>query len=435
MFSPGKTRLGADKCGLLQKILFAPCGKEHTAAIVLWQKCRKGIGTNMKSLCILGSTGSIGRQALDVCRQNGYRVEALAAGKDSKTLAEQARAFGVSVVAIYDQSGYQDLKLRLDDTSIRVLCGAEGVCELAGHPDCDIVLNAIVGVAGLLPTIAAIKAKKCLALANKESLVTAGELVTGLAKQNGVRILPVDSEHSAIFQCLQGNNKREELKKIILTASGGPFFGRKMSELSQVTLREALSHPNWSMGAKITVDSATMMNKGLEVIEAAWLFNVTANEIGVVVHRESVVHSAVEFIDGSVIAQMGVPDMRLPIQYAITYPKRVCSPVAELSLIKYGTLTFLEPDEDTFVCLNAAKQSLAMGGLAPCVVNGANEEAVALFLQEELRFTDIGELVCGALKDVAKPFCNRAYNIDDVLDADKAAREYVRSRASVKKKQ
>ncbi|MFA9381146.1 MAG: 1-deoxy-D-xylulose-5-phosphate reductoisomerase, partial [Acetanaerobacterium sp.] len=272
----------------------------------------------MKKLSILGSTGSIGTQALDVCRQNGYVVAGLAANTNSRLLAEQARAFGVPVIAVCDETAYHDLKVSLADTSTRVLLGEEGVCEIASLPGCDTVLNAIVGIAGLHPTMAAIRAKKTLALANKESLVAGGALVMEAARQNGVTILPVDSEHSAIFQCLEGNNRADEVYKIILTASGGPFFGKTRTELCNVTPEQALAHPNWNMGAKITVDSATMMNKGLEIIEAAWLFGVSADKIEVVVHRESVVHSAVEYVDGAVIAQLGVPDMRLPIQYALT---------------------------------------------------------------------------------------------------------------------
>ncbi len=376
----------------------------------------------MKKLSLLGSTGSIGTQALEVCRQNGYAVASLAAGTNSKLLEQQAREFNVPVVAIYDKTAYKDLKLRLADTSVRVLAGEEGVCEAATLTECDTVLNAVVGIAGLRPTMAAISAKKTLALANKESLVTGGALVMQAARKNGVSILPVDSEHSAIFQCLTGNNNSDELSRIILTASGGPFFGKTKEQLFDVTREQALRHPNWDMGAKITIDSATMMNKGLEIIEAAWLFDVSAQQIDVVVHRESVIHSAVEYIDGSVIAQLGVPDMRLPIQYALTYPNRLPCPSHRLSLTQYGTLTFFEPDYETFLCLNAAKQALLLGGLAPCVINGANEQAVDLFLNGHIRFTDIGELVCGALQHLPH---DAAHNIEDVFCADKAAREYV----------
>lgn len=376
----------------------------------------------MKKLSILGSTGSIGTQALDVCRQNGYSVAALAAGSNTKLLEQQVRKFSVPVAAVYDEAAYRDLKQRLADTSVKVLAGEQGVCEAAAQDECDTVLNAIVGIAGLRPTMTAISAGKTLALANKESLVTGGNLVMQAAKERGVSILPVDSEHSAIFQCLEGNNNSDEIFKIILTASGGPFFGKTKEELYKVTKEQALKHPNWDMGAKITIDSATMMNKGLEIIEAAWLFRVNTDQIEVVVHRESVIHSAVEFVDGSVIAQLGVPDMRLPIQYALTYPNRVKGPSHRLSLTQYGTLTFFEPDYETFRCLGAAKEALAMGGLAPCVVNGANEQAVALFLDGKIRFIDIGELVCSALHHIK---VGSASSIEDVFAADKAAREYV----------
>ncbi len=376
----------------------------------------------MKKLSILGSTGSIGTQALDVCRQNAFYVAGLAAGSNTKLLEQQARAFSPSVVAVYDEHAYKDMKLRLADTATRVLAGAEGVCEIASMQGCDTVLNAIVGIAGLRPTMAAIAAGKTLALANKESLVTGGELVMEAARRHKVKILPVDSEHSAIFQCLAGNNNADELYKIILTASGGPFFGKTREQLHEVTRAQALAHPNWDMGAKITIDSATMMNKGLEIIEAAWLFDVGADKIEVVIHRESVIHSAVEYVDGSVIAQLGVPDMRLPIQYALTYPNRRTAPSERLSLTQYGTLSFFEPDYTTFCCLGAARQALKLGGLAPCIINGANEQAVALFLSDKICFTDIGELVCGALNELPN---STAHTIEDIIAADTVAREYV----------
>ncbi len=376
----------------------------------------------MKKISLMGSTGSIGTQALDVCRKNGYTVAALSAASNIKLLERQVREFRVPVAAVYDKIAYQSLKLSLADTPVRVLAGEEGVCEAASLNECDTVLNAVVGIAGLRPTMAAISAKKTLALANKESLVAGGALVMQAAKNNGVSILPVDSEHSAIFQCLAGNNNSDELIKIILTASGGPFFGMTREQLVVVTREQALRHPNWDMGAKITIDSATMMNKGLEIIEAAWLFDVSPQQIEVVVHRESIIHSAVEFIDGSVIAQLGVPDMRLPIQYALTYPNRLPCPSHRLSLTQCGTLTFFEPDYDTFLCLSAAKQALSLGGLAPCIVNGANEQAVALFLNGQIRFIDIGELVYGALHQLPH---GTAHNVEDVFSADKAAREYV----------
>lgn len=376
----------------------------------------------MKKLAILGSTGSIGTQALEVCRKNGYAVAALAAHSNTALLERQVREFSVPVAAISDKSAYSDLKLRLADTPVRILAGEEGVCETASLDGCDTVLNAIVGIAGLRPSMAAITAQKTLALANKESLVTAGGLVMQAARRVGVAILPVDSEHSAIFQCLTGNTNPQQVEKIILTASGGPFFGKTKEQLASVTKAQALAHPNWSMGAKITIDSATMMNKGLEIIEASWLFDVAPEQIEVVIHRESILHSAVEFVDGSVIAQLGMPDMRLPIQYALTYPNRVPGPSRRLSLTQCGRLTFYEPDYETFECITAAKNALARGGLAPCIINGANEQAVALFLQGKLRFTDIGELVCGALDDIKGA---SEFSLEDVFAADRAAREYV----------
>ncbi len=377
---------------------------------------------NNKKLSILGSTGSVGTQALDVCRHSAFTVLALTANKNIALLEEQVREFKPKLVAVCDKEAYATLKIRLADTGTHVLYGTEGVCEVAALPQNDIVLNAIVGIAGLLPTMAAIDAKKTVALANKETLVTGGALVTGSAQKNGVSILPVDSEHSAIFQCLQGNNKQGEISRILLTASGGPFFGWSREQLQGVTAAQALKHPNWSMGAKITIDSATMMNKGLEIIEAAWLFGVTPEEIEVVVHRESVVHSAVEFADGSVIAQLGVPDMRIPIQYALTYPYREPSPAKRLSLTEYGRLTFLKPDDATFTCLTTAKRAFAQGGFAPCIANGANEQAVELFLNERIRFTDIGDLVAAAVDAIT---IKEPLTVENILRADKAAREYV----------
>ncbi len=347
---------------------------------------------------------------------------ALTANKNSALLEEQVREFKPKLVAVCDKEAYETLKTRLADTSTHVLYGTEGVCEIAVLPQNDMVLNAIVGIAGLLPTMAAIDAKKTVALANKETLVTGGALVTEAARRNGVSILPVDSEHSAIFQCLQGNNKQGEISRILLTASGGPFFGWSREQLQGVTAAQALKHPNWSMGAKITIDSATMMNKGLEIIEAAWLFGVTPEEIEVVVHRESVLHSAVEFADGSVIAQLGVPDMRIPIQYALTYPHRQPSPAKRLSLTEYGKLTFFKPDNATFTCLTTAKRAFAQGGFAPCIANGANEQAVELFLNERIRFTDIGDLVAAAVDAIT---IKEPLTVENILKADKAAREYV----------
>ena len=377
----------------------------------------------MKNIVLLGSTGSIGTQSLDVCRGQGYRVVSLAAHSNVDLLAEQARAFGPAAVAIADESKYAALKAALADVDVRVLAGAEGIVELAAMP-CDVVVNAIVGIAGLRPTLAAIEAGHDVALANKETLVTGGGLVMKRAKEKNVSIFPIDSEHSAIWQCLQAGHA-QDVAGVILTASGGPFFGKKAAELAPMTAKEALKHPNWTMGAKITIDSATLMNKGLELMEAMWLFDLTPEQIEIVVHRQSVVHSAVVYRDGSVIAQMGVPDMRLAIQYALTYPRHL--PMAEhkgLSLTDYGSLTFEKPDEETFACLAACIEAAKRGGLAPAVVNGANEEAVALFLQGRIGFLDIGRLVTEALEQVQMP---EAYNLEAIEEADGLARAYVRA--------
>ncbi len=376
----------------------------------------------MKQLSVLGSTGSIGTQTLDVAKRRGYSVAALAVRTNYKALEQQARQFLPRLVCVYDEKYYHDLKLSLADTSIEVVAGEEGLCQVAALPQADTVVNAVVGMVGLKPTMAAIEAKKKIALANKETLVTGGELVTAAARREGVLILPVDSEHSAIFQCLQGSGKKE-LKRILLTASGGPFYGRTKEELAGVTVEDALKHPNWSMGAKITVDSATLMNKGLELIEAVWLFDCKPQQVEIVVHRESVIHSGVEFADNAVLCQLGVPDMRLPIQYALTYPERVESPVDELDLFSYGTLSFARPDEETFLCLKAAKEAIKRGGLYPALVNGANEQAVALFLNREISFLQIGELVMGALS--LTPPSGRM-TVERVYEADRLAREYVR---------
>ena len=376
----------------------------------------------MKELIILGSTGSIGTQALEVARRDGYKVNALAAGSNIKLLEEQAREFKPSLVAVFDENAARELANNLKDTDIKVLSGVEGVCEAATVKG-DIVLNAIVGIAGLKPTLAAIEAGKDIALANKETLVTGGELVMKAASQKGVKILPVDSEHSAIFQSIQGAPENS-IKKILLTASGGPFYKKTREELENVTVKEALNHPNWSMGAKITIDSASLMNKGLEVIEAVHLFGVKAKDIEVLVHRQSIVHSGVELSDGAVIAQLGTPDMRLPIQYALTYPERSNYAFEKLNLFDIGTLTFEKPDIKTFRCLALCIEAINRGGLAPTAVNGANEEAVKLFLDGKIKFLQIADLVEKALEE-----CNnkKEFTIDDIFDADKKARELVRA--------
>ena len=377
-----------------------------------------------EKLSILGSTGSIGTQALDVCENAGIAVTALTANSNAKLIEAQARKFKPKMVALADEVAAKELKIRLADTDIKVLGGQKGVCECAQEETADTVLNGIVGMAGLEPTLAALNAKKGLALANKETLVAGGSLVTRTAKENNISILPVDSEHSAIFQCLQGMNKKQELKSIILTASGGPFFGKTRKELESVTVAEALKHPNWSMGAKITVDSATMMNKGLELIEAVWLFGISPSMIQIVVHRESVVHSLIEYVDNSVIAQLGVPDMRIPIQYALTYPERIPSPVKRLSLSDYNSLTFSKPDYDTFRCINLCRSAIEKGGLFPAIANGANEKANELFRNGRAGFLQIADLVEAAISNgVSKD----NYTLSDVLEADKAARDFVES--------
>lgn len=376
----------------------------------------------MKGIALLGSTGSIGTQSLDVCRMHGYRVVCLTANRRVDLMEAQIREFRPDRVSMMDPAAADDLRTRVADMGTKVLSGMDGLIECATYSGADTVLNAVVGMVGLQPTLAAIQAKKTLALANKETLVAGGHLVTNTAKAYGVDILPVDSEHSAIFQCLQGSPEKGAVKKLILTASGGPFFGKTLAELENVTAADALKHPNWDMGAKITIDSATMMNKGLEFIEAKWLFDMPIDAIDIVVHRESVVHSAIAYQDNSVIAQLGVPDMRIPIQYALTYPQRLPSPVQELSLVDYGKLTFYAPDYDTFRCINVCKDAIAAGGLRPAAANGANEESVRLFLNGKIKFTDIA-----VLNRAAMEACPQVadYTLDDVLQADRAARDYV----------
>ena len=375
----------------------------------------------MKTISILGSTGSIGTQALQVAKAHKIRVAALAAGSNVKLLASQAREFDVQYACIADNSKESELKELLSGTPTKILSGHEGLLQTASLDGVDIMLNAVVGMVGLEPTLKAIEKGTDIALANKETLVTGGKLVTELARKKNVRIYPVDSEHSAIFQCLQGNNIRD-LKKIILTASGGPFFGKKKSELENVTVGQALAHPNWSMGNKITIDSATLMNKGLEFIEAMWLFDLKPSQIEIVVHRQSVIHSAVEFNDNAVIAQLGVPDMRIPIQYALTFPERFESPVKQLSFADCSNLTFFEPDYNTFKCIKICKDAITKGGLYPAAANGANEAAVDLFLNDKIDFYQIPELVRPAMESAMD---KKAISTDDIFEADKKAREYV----------
>ena len=377
-----------------------------------------------KKISILGSTGSIGTQSLDVAEKRGYQVQVLTAGSNAKLLEEQIRKWKPRYAALADEKAAKELRIAVADTDTKVLMGKEGVNECASYADTDVVINAIVGIAGLVPTLTAISQGKDIALANKETLVAGGSLVMAQAEKKGVKILPVDSEHSAIFQCLEGMNKKEELKSIILTASGGPFFGKTREELETVTLAQALKHPNWEMGAKITVDSATMMNKGLELIEAVWLFGVDPSMVDIVVHRESIIHSLIEYNDNSVIAQLGVPDMRIPIQYALTYPERFESPVKKLNLWEYSNLTFYKPDYETFRAINICREAITKGGLYPCVANGANEMANYLFRQGKIGFLDIADLV---EKATEKTPTIENYTITDVLEADKMAREAVRN--------
>lgn len=382
----------------------------------------------INSISILGSTGSIGTQSLDVVDKLGLKVSAITAASNVDLIENQIRKYKPELAVLFNEDKAAELRLRVKDTGTRVLGGMDGLIEAAVIPSASLVLNSVVGMVGLKPTMAAIEAKKDIALANKETLVAGGDLVTDAVKCNGVKLLPVDSEHSAIFQCLQGAPDNKALKKLILTASGGPFFGKTYDELKDVTVEQALNHPNWSMGAKITIDSASMMNKGLEIIEAARLFDVSGDDIDVVVHRESIIHSLVEYTDNSVIAQLGVPDMRIPIQYAITYPSRFESPVAELSLAEIGKMTFFEPDYKTFKCLNACKTALKMGGAATAIANGANEEANMLFRNGKIKFLDIGELVCGAVESV-KNFVPSS--VDDVIKADSLARQYVKEKVGI----
>jgi 1-deoxy-D-xylulose-5-phosphate reductoisomerase len=374
-------------------------------------------------LSVLGSTGSIGTQTLDVARNLGLRVCAVAANRNIRLLEEQIREFKPDLAAVFDESAARDLKIAVADLPIRVVSGMEGLCEAASYSKADLICNSVVGLIGLQPTLAAVSAKKDIALANKETLVAGGAIVMKAAKAAGIKILPVDSEHSAIFQCLQGCPDKKILKQIILTASGGPFFGWSTEQLKKVTPEQALQHPNWNMGPKVTIDSATMMNKGLEIMEASWLFDLPASKIDVLVQRESVVHSLIEYVDNSVIAQLGVPDMRIPIQYAITWPERYVSPVKQLDLAEYATLTFARADEETFRCLRACRNAMQRGGLAPAAANGANEVAVRLFLEHKISFTDIGELVSDAAQ--YQPDVAGDVSVDDILNADAEARRYV----------
>lgn len=376
----------------------------------------------MKIITILGSTGSIGTQALEVAEKHDIKIKALAAYSNAEKLAEQVCRYNVEYACIYCEDKVSRLEELLSGRNVKILWGMEGLKKIAALDGVDIMLNSVVGMVGLVPTLTAIDNGTDIALANKETLVAGGELVIRRAKEKGVNIYPVDSEHSAIFQALQGN-EGNEIKSIILTASGGPFYGKTKADLADVTVEQALCHPNWSMGRKITIDSATLMNKGLEFIEAMWLFGLKPEQIEIVVHRESVVHSAVEYMDNSIIAQMGVPDMKIPIQYALLYPKRTECPTNHLSLTDYGKLTFAKPDYETFDCLTSCIKAVTLGGIMPAVVNGANEEAVAAFLDGKIKFLDIGRLVSSVLENIENKEIN---HVEDILEADKKAREYVK---------
>ena len=376
----------------------------------------------MKNIVILGSTGSIGTQTIDVLDSIEAQVCAISVNTNIQRAEQQARALHPSLVAVYNEEKAKELKTKLADTDIRVVSGMDGLIEAATLPEANVVVTAVVGMVGLLPTMAAIEAGKAIALANKETLVCAGQIVMRAAREKGVPILPVDSEHSAIFQCLQGA-AGNRINRILLTASGGPFFGMSREQMRHVTKEQALHHPNWSMGAKITIDSASMMNKGLELIEAMWLYDVEPDDIDIVVHRESIVHSAVEFEDGSVIAQMGNPDMRLPIQYALTYPERVPCKVPPLDLPRRHNLTFFAPDEEAFPTLGLARRAAAARGNLGAIMNGANEAAVELFLHDKIPFYRIPELVQAAMDNVEYL---PEITIEDVLASDRAAREIVK---------
>lgn len=376
-----------------------------------------------KNISVLGSTGSIGTQTLEIARTYPQiKIRAISANSNIALLEQQAREFKPELVAVMDKEKAKELKIKLADTNVRVVSGKSGLSEAAAINSADTVVTAVVGISGLEPTIEAIKAKKNIALANKETLVTGGHIVTALAKECGVSIIPVDSEHSAIFQSMQGCNDKREIKRILLTASGGPFFGKKRNELKNITPEQALKHPNWDMGAKVTIDSSTLVNKGLEVIEAKWLFNIEVDKIKVLIHRQSIVHSMVEYVDNAVIAQLGAPDMRLPIQYALTYPERLIMQDNELDFTKYPMLTFDEPDTDTFFALELAMRAGREGGILPTIFNSADEAAVELFMQRKISYLGISDAIQKAMESV-KNIPNPT--LDEILEADKYARTLV----------
>ena len=377
-----------------------------------------------KTITILGSTGSIGRQTLSVADELGLRVAALTAERNVELLEAQCRQYQPELAVLTDEAAAEELKVRLADMNIRVLAGAEALCEAAALPEADTVVVAVCGFAALRPTLTAIHEKKRIALANKETMVCAGQIMQAAARESGAEIIPVDSEHSAIFQCLMGCRDRAEVKRLILTCSGGPFFGKTREELVCMTKSDALRHPNWKMGAKITVDCATLMNKGLEIIEAMRLYDLPLSKVTAVIHRQSVVHSLVEFVDGAVLAQLGVPDMRIPIGLAMTYPNRAHNPAPALDLLTCGPLTFDAIDETAFPCFVLAKQAAQLGGTACTALNAANEEAVGLFLQDKIGFYDIADAVEAALRlpVVQEP------SLADIFEADRLARIHTRER-------
>ena len=379
----------------------------------------------MKTIAVLGSTGSIGTQTLEVARANGdLKIAALAAGRNVKLLENQIREFSPRVVAVWEEEAARELKTAISDLDVKIVTGMDGLIEISTLPEVEVLVTAIVGMIGIRPTVEAIKAGKDIALANKETLVTAGHIIMPLAKEHGVKILPVDSEHSAIFQSLNGE-QHGQIDKLLITASGGPFRGRKRADLEQVKVEDALKHPNWAMGQKITIDSATLVNKGLEVMEAKWLFQVDLDQIEVVVQPQSVIHSMVQFMDGAVIAQLGTPDMKLPIQYALYYPDRRYLAGERLDFAKLGQITFEKPDMETFLGLPLALKASREGGSMPTVFNAANERAVSKFLHREIGFTDIYQIIIESMeqhKSIRQP------TIDEILDTEKATYEFIESR-------
>ena len=379
----------------------------------------------MKTIAVLGSTGSIGTQTLEVARANGdLKIAALAAGRNVKLLEKQIREFSPKVVAVWEEAAATELKNAVSDLDVKIVTGMDGLIEISTLPEVEVLVTAIVGMIGIRPTVEAIKAGKDIALANKETLVTAGHIIMPLAREHGVKILPVDSEHSAIFQALNGEH-HEQIDKLLITASGGPFRGKKREDLEKVKLEDALKHPNWAMGQKITIDSATLVNKGLEVMEAKWLFQVDLDQIKVVVQPQSVIHSMVQFVDGGIIAQLGTPDMKLPIQYALYYPDRRYLAGERLDFAKLGQIAFEEPDMETFLGLPLAMKASQMGGSMPTVFNASNERAVSKFLQRKIEFTDIYQII---IESMEHHKVQQQPTIEEILDTEKATYEFIESR-------